>query len=69
MEEQLKQLKNRIQLLEAKMEFQRENTVAMSGILKDMGHDVDAIITSFEEVQAKNETRFQRLEKYVGLDQ
>lgn len=48
MEEQFKQLKRRINMLEAKMEFQKENTVAMTQILKDMGNDVDVIIVTFD---------------------
>ena len=67
MEEQLKAFKKRIQLLEAKMEYQKENSAAMSQILRDMGHDIDAMIETSNQVQQRNEERFERIEKHVGL--
>ncbi len=67
MNEEFKQLKKRIQLLEAKMSFHAENAQEMVGILKDMQYDIDAIMEVNEEVQKKNEERFERIEKHVGL--
>ncbi len=54
-------------MLEVKMSFHAENAQEMVSILKDLQEDVDAIMQVNEEVQKKNEERFERIEKHVGL--
>ena len=67
MNEELKKLRQSIQMLQTKMEFQRENSQAMSDIVEQMGHDLDAFITIYNDTQQRNEERLSRLESHVGL--
>ena len=67
MNEELKKLRQSLQMLQAKMEFQRENSQAMSDIVEQMGYDLDAFITIYNDTQQRNDERLSRLEKPTGL--
>ena len=67
MNEELKKLRQSVQMLQAKIEFQRENSQAISDIVEQMGHGLDAFITIYNDTQQRNEDRLSRSEKHTGL--
>ena len=68
MHEELKKLRKSIKMLEAKMEFQKENTRQMFEITRQIGQDLDDFIEVYSIEMEKIDKRFERLEKHVGLE-
>ena len=68
MNEELKKLRKSIKMLEAKMEFQKENTQQMFEITQQIGQDLDSFIEVYSIEMEKIDKRFARLEKHVGLE-
>ena len=68
MNEELKKLRKSIKMLEAKMEFQRENSRQMFEITQQIGQDLDDFIEVYSLEMKKIDKRFARLEKHVGLE-
>ena len=68
MNEELKKLRKSIKMLEAKMEFQKENTQQMFEITRQIGQDLDDFIEVYSIEMEKIDKRFARLEKHVGLE-
>lgn len=68
MNEELKKLRKSIKMLEAKMEFQKENTQQMYEITRQIGQDLDDFIEVYSIEMEKIDKRFARLEKHVGLE-
>ena len=72
--EQLKKIRQSINVVQAKVAFQKEAAEALQVAVEDLGHDFDGFIEVFDAVQrdhqerfSRYEERFARLEKHVGL--
>lgn len=63
MNEELKKLRQSVQLLQANAESQRENAQAMSEIVTQMGNDLDAFIDVYTRDFASLDERITALEK------
>ena len=68
MNEELKKLRKSIKMLEAKMEFQKENSQQMFEVTRQIGQDLDNFIEVYSIEMEKIDKRFERLEKHVGLE-
>ena len=68
MNEELEKLRRSVNVAEAKIAYLKEGVDGLGQAFKDISADLDAFITVYEEVQQRNEERFARLEKHVGLD-
>ena len=67
MNEELKKLRRSVNVAEAKIAFLKEGIDGLSQAFKDISTDLDAFIDIYNTTQQKNEERFTRLEKHVGL--
>ena len=63
----VKKIRQSINVVQAKVAFQREAAEALQVAVEDLGHDFDGFIEAFDAVQRNNEDRFARIEKHVGL--
>ena len=67
MNEELKKLRKSMNLAEAKIAFLKEGEDGLHDEFKNINADLDAFIDIYNETQKRNEERFERLEKHVGL--
>ena len=65
--EELKKIRQSINVLQAKVSFQREAAQAVEKAVEDLSHDFDGFIEAFDAIQQRNEERFKRIEKHIGL--
>ncbi len=63
MDEELKKIRRSLNVLPAKVAFQREAAEKVEEAVGDLSHDFDAL----DAVQSSNEKRFKRIEKHIGL--
>lgn len=65
--EQLKKIRQSINVLQAKVSYQREAAQAVEKAVEDLSIEFDGFIEVFSDVQQRNEERFERIEKHIGL--
>ncbi|MEM6842603.1 MAG: hypothetical protein AAF944_12830 [Bacteroidota bacterium] len=63
MNEELKKIRKSINVLQAKVAFQREASQAVEKAVGDLAEDVDSFIEAFDAIQQRNEERFRRVEQ------
>ncbi|GEM_PF-1925305 len=68
MNEELKKLKRSTNLAKTKISFLKESVDDLYEAFKTVNTDLGAFIDVYNETQRRNEERFDRLEKHVGLD-
>lgn len=56
--EQLKKIRQSINVLQAKVSYQREASQAVEKAVEDLAHDFDGFIEAFDAIQQRNEDRF-----------
>lgn len=67
MNEELKKLKRSVNVAEARIAFSKEGVDGPGEAFKDISADLDDFITVYSETQQRNEERFERTEKHIGL--
>lgn len=67
MNDELKKLRRSVNVAEAKIAFLKEGVDGLSEAFKDISADLYAFITIYEDAQQRNEDRFERIEKHIGL--
>ena len=67
MNEELNKLRRSVNAAEAKIAFLKEGVDGLGEAFKNISNDRDAFITIYDETQQRNEQRFERSEKHVGL--
>ena len=67
MNEELKKLRRSVNVAEAKIAFLKEGVDGLGEAFKDISADLDDFITIYSETQQRNEERFERIEKHIGL--
>ena len=65
--EQLKKIRQSINVLQAKVSYQREAAQAVEKAVENLSIEFDGFIEVFGDVQQRNEERFERIEKHIGL--
>ena len=65
--EELKKIRRSINVVQAKVAFQKDAAEATQKAVEDLGHDFDSFIDAFDAVQQLNEARFTKIEKHIGL--
>lgn len=63
MNEELKKIRQSINVLQAKVSFQREASQAVEKAVEDLAQDMDSFIEAFDAIQQRNEERFRRVEQ------
>lgn len=67
MNDELKKLRQSVNVLKAQMSYMRESTQKAEKAIEDVSVDLDAFIDVYVADQKKVEERLERLEKHVGL--
>ena len=67
MEEELKKLRRSVNVAEAKTTSFKEGVDGLGEAFQDISADLDGFIEAFNAIQERNEERFKRIEKHIGL--